>query len=320
MSLSDRLRVWPTLATLGAILLGVMPTLTCRAGMIETAQAKMAQVFCLRTTVNPSVVRYSTGVQVRAERLLTVWHEIQEARQIDAFTHDGLRSPTNLLHYDEELDLALLEIAPRAGKTVLNDEEPRPDDPVFIIGCPVGLRHFFRLGKISDSHEKPGGDTRLEMDLLIKEGDIGAPVFDREGRLVGLIGGNAGSDPQTAWAIPASTLGKFLLRSGFSADEIYALSYDAIETLILAGRRNMEPLLTARLKADPSDYRPYPLLALISESKQNYTIALDYLLKAAERAPRQRSIFQSLCRIYERLQAEAAAKRSCRYAETLTTD
>lgn len=287
------------------------------AGPLDRVTAQVPRVFCLRARVSPLTYRYATGVQVAPARMLTVWHEVEGVEAIEAFTHDGLRSPAQVLASDDALDLALLEIAPRPGAVKLNDWPVKANEPIFIIGCPEGAAHTVRMGRVGNPRILLAERDLLELTLTIHRGDSGAPVFDGQGHLVGLIQGYREEDQAVAYAIPADVLLRFLVRAGLAEENLSALSRQKVEALVSEGADGVADLLHSRQRAAPGDPWPYLMLGLWYQRRGGAREALTALLEAAERGPRQERVFQALCEVYRTLGWQDAARRSCHYADRL---
>ena len=101
------------------------------------------------------------------------------------------------LYCSDELDIAILPLPPilKSFMTPLRAEEWRPvleGDPVTIIGYPfycTGDKMSQKSGKISQVKSRFGHQL-YAVDVSIKEGESGGPVFNDRGRVIGLVRSN----------------------------------------------------------------------------------------------------------------------------------
>ncbi len=281
----------------------------------QLAGEKLPVVYCLETDVRHARHRFGTGIQILPGTMLTVWHEIEGGKRIEVFSNDNLRSPARLLEYDPTLDLALLEIAPRTGKVLVNEVSLQRGSEVVAIGCPLGGDQTPHAGIILDSGKNIEGVDLVELSMPVAKGDSGAPLFDGQGFLVGLIRGYAVGDEDVSYAIPAGDIVRFLAKAGVPVDEV--VTYSDIRKLIEQGADEAEVLLLAHTAKRQADYRPYLLLGLYYEGREEYPRALTWLIEAAERDTHRVEIFEGLCRLYSRIKFTDAETHSCAYAKRL---
>lgn len=65
-------------------------------------------------------------------------------------------------------------------------DEPRQGQPVFMFGNPAGQQDFIRRGYVAGTN-----GPVIFVDMMIGHGDSGAAVFDRRGRVIGVVTGYA---------------------------------------------------------------------------------------------------------------------------------
>ena len=128
-----------------------------------------------------------------------------------------------LIAYDRS-DLALLKIegadvsADAIGQLRKADDEPRALEPVLSLGFPGGVENI----ELSEAKvtPRPGHVTRvqntIEVDIGVDPGNSGGPVFDLEGRIIGVTTRRAGAS--LANCIPASAINRLIMSSGATPD------------------------------------------------------------------------------------------------------
>jgi len=144
--------------------------------------------------------------------VVTNYHVVKGAEEITVTMDDGSRHPATLRGYDEKTDLALLEIdGENLPYVAFGDSDAvRVGDWIVAIGNPFGLGGSATTGIVSargrDIRSGPFDDF-LQIDAPINSGNSGGPLFDLEGKVIGVNtaifspnGGNIG----IGFAIPAT--------------------------------------------------------------------------------------------------------------------
>jgi len=89
------------------------------------------------------------------------------------------------------VDLALIKLnrVPRKAKvmTFVDFDDVRIGEQVFVIGNSLGDGTCITSGIVSDKRRKIGGHTVLMTDCAINGGNSGGPIFNSEGRVIGVI-------------------------------------------------------------------------------------------------------------------------------------
>ncbi|WP_309112638.1 trypsin-like peptidase domain-containing protein [Saccharothrix sp.] len=173
--------------------------------------------------VAPSVVTIRTaagvgsGVVFRSDVVLTNAHVVGEERRVEVQYADGEASPAIVLAVDTVTDLAVVR-TDRKGLPVaeFHEELPRPGDPAWAIGSPLGFENTVTAGIVSGLHrEIPGAASRaralvdlIQTDAPISPGNSGGALLDARGRVIGIneayIPPGAGA-VSLGFAIPAAT-------------------------------------------------------------------------------------------------------------------
>lgn len=168
----------------------------------------------LLDAVCPAVVRIEAGelfgsgiiFSMRQEEilLLTNRHMIEPAQPVVIF-QDGIRAEAEVIGYSEKYDLVFLRVSlsdlgyytVERYRYVRYDEtefrELRPGDDLFILGSadyPAGNLFYGIVGNCSVYMEDFGTEM-LWAYCEVKPGMSGSGVFDKDGRLIGMVcGGN----------------------------------------------------------------------------------------------------------------------------------
>jgi len=139
-------------------------------------------------------------------------HVIGDADEITVTLKDGSEMDAELLGTDEKTDLAVLRIETDAALPAVawgDSDKARVGDWVLAVGNPFGLGGTATVGIVSARGRDIGAgpyDDFIQVDAPINSGNSGGPLFDQDGRVIGVNtaifspnGGNVG----IGFAIPA---------------------------------------------------------------------------------------------------------------------
>jgi len=140
-----------------------------------------------------------SGLVVSAEgKIVTNYHVIDKAEQIQVVLDDKSRHEATVLLRDKLTDLAVLQIQvkkPLAFATFADSEQARVGQWVLAVGNPYGLDRTVSFGIISGKGRYiPGANESglaplndfLQTDALIDPGSSGGPLVDLQGRVLGI--------------------------------------------------------------------------------------------------------------------------------------
>lgn len=129
--------------------------------------------------------------------ILTNYHVVSGADEIEVTLDDGSTLPATMVGSDPGNDLALIRINPPSGGLTaarLGDSgKLRVGDPVYAIGNPFGLEATFTEGIVSALGRtySPGTGTRplrnmIQTDAAVNPGNSGGPLANCYGEVVGI--------------------------------------------------------------------------------------------------------------------------------------
>lgn len=210
-----------------------------------------------------------SGFIISADGLVvTNNHVIEGADEILVFMTDGTRHVAELVGADEKTDLAVLRID--AGDDLIfvefgDSDTAEVGDWVMAIGNPFGLGGSVTLGIVSarnrDINSGPY-DNFIQTDAAINQGNSGGPLFDMDGKVVGIntaIISRSGGGLGIGFAVPGNLAHSVILqlaefgetRRGWLGVGIQDVSEDIALSL---GRDDTQGALVVEVtEAGPSD-------------------------------------------------------------------
>lgn len=126
--------------------------------------------------------------------LLTSWHVIEGARQIEVVLNDGTKMAAKYVGHDKAVDLAVLKIKGEGGDMCPavqfgDSDAVRVGEVAIAIGSPFSLQSSVTVGHVSQKGRRvqilPYEDF-IQTDAAINEGNSGGPLIDVDGRLIGI--------------------------------------------------------------------------------------------------------------------------------------
>ena len=144
--------------------------------------------------------------------LVTNHHVVEGAEKITVRLNDKREFPARVIGSDPQSDIALLKIDARDLPTVaIGDADSlKVGQWVFAIGAPFGLERTATKGIVSALGRSLPNDTYvpfIQTDVPINPGNSGGPLFDLNGKLVGVnsqIFSRSGGYMGLSFAIPAN--------------------------------------------------------------------------------------------------------------------
>ena len=186
--------------------------------------------------------------------IVTNNHVIKDAQDIRVTFHDDVTIPAEIIGTDEKTDLALLKVTTEKKLTAVtfgDSDVLRVGDWIVAIGNPFGLGGTVTAGIVSarqrDINSGPYDDY-IQTDASINRGNSGGPMFDTEGKVIGIntaIFSPSGGSVGIGFAIP-SALAKPVIdqliayghtRRGWMGVRIQNVTEEIAESLGLSGVR-----------------------------------------------------------------------------------
>jgi S1-C subfamily serine protease len=144
--------------------------------------------------------------------VLTNYHVIADARQVEVTMHNRKKYKATVIGTDPTHDLAVIQIqAPNLTPAVLGDSKNlQVGQKVYAIGNPFGLAGTMTRGIVSSIRpvKEPNGatiDDAIQTDAAINPGNSGGPLMNGHGEVIGIntmILSSVGQNAGIGFAIP----------------------------------------------------------------------------------------------------------------------
>ena len=162
----------------------------------------------------------SGAVIDKSGHILTNFHVVDRARQVQVTLSDGTSYPASLVGTDPPSDIAVLRIDAPANLlfpvTFGSSTGLLVGQNVYAIGNPFGLDRTLTTGVISSLNRTLPRRTRrgmmksiIQIDAAINPGSSGGPLLDSQARMIGMntaIASRTGESAGVGFAIPVNTV------------------------------------------------------------------------------------------------------------------
>lgn len=122
-------------------------------------------------------------------KVVTNYHVIEGAKKIFIKTYDKKKyEVTTILGYDEDLDLAILQLDEDYDSLTLSQDEVEGGEEVYTFGSPLGLTGTMSKGMVSTASRKIDGEEAefIQIDAPISPGNSGGPLVNACGEVIGI--------------------------------------------------------------------------------------------------------------------------------------
>lgn len=192
-------------------------------------------------------------------------HVIERADKILVKLSDGREYKAEVIGRDNKTDLALIKIKPGNSLPVVeigDSEKLRVGEWVIAIGNPFGLEQTVTAGIVSAKGRVIGAgpyDNFIQTDASINPGNSGGPLFNMEGKVIGVNTAIVTQGQGIGFAIPSSMAKNILpdlktkgkVTRGWMGISVQDVTEDIAKSLKLSQRSGA--LISEVFKGDPAD-------------------------------------------------------------------
>ena len=192
-------------------------------GMYKSPRAagfdrQSGRVILVRNVKAAAYNRSGAGVIIDPSGIIiTNGHIIDKANKIKITFFDNRAWPAEVLLVVHNLDLGFLKVnmdAPLPAVVIADSDKLQLGDEIITVGNSEFLKQTVSGGKIKGLGKRQGQNPNqtdlIQTTINLYKGDSGGPLFDYEGRLIGLMTAAEGAHDHSSFAVPANKISKYL--------------------------------------------------------------------------------------------------------------
>ncbi|MCD7826985.1 MAG: S1C family serine protease, partial [Clostridiales bacterium] len=162
-------------------------------------------------------------------QVVTNYHVIDDATEITVTDYSGnTYTVTQILAYDEDMDIAVLKVDAETTAAVLNKGLPETGDTIYTLGSSKSLTDTFSDGIVSNPArviEEVNPDMEyIQITAPISNGNSGGPLINNKGEVIGINSMGYTSGQNINFAIPVKYLDELDYSNPLTIDEFVQLS------------------------------------------------------------------------------------------------
>ncbi len=183
-----------------------------RGGEIPAHLFRVDSVVCLSAVSGNSSIQFSGFVADQSGLILSTAHDLDQVTDIGVMTSDGRKRPGRVIRKDRKQDLVLIRTAERFSSALsVSDGRIRlkKGERIYVLTCAEGERKIL-TGLVSGPVTLQGNLLLWQVEMDTPRGSSGSPVFDRDGKLLGIIKGRYRGNSSIGFLIPLETVAAFL--------------------------------------------------------------------------------------------------------------
>ena len=194
----------PVLRLCGFLILSFVAGCATTGRNVLPLPALITSVQASVVTLYDSSQSVGAGFFVHGDGLIVTNAHLVGRPGLVAQAADGSRHAIRVLRVDEELDIAICQIAASDFPALeLRSSPATVGEAALAIGNPFGLGPTASLGIVSAEPRSIGKTYRLQTDASINPGNSGGPLVDRQGRVIGVVNARARLGQGVGFAVPA---------------------------------------------------------------------------------------------------------------------
>lgn len=182
---------------------------------IKNSQNALIKNFKEDQSINQENVwasKYSgTGFSIHKDGyLVTNYHVVEDAQEIMVEDPEGVHYPAFVIAFDNKADIAILKIQDTTYQStfdilpyILSDQSASLAEPIFSLGFPINSL-VYHEGYISGQEGFNEEVDAYLLELTSDPGQSGAPVFNKNGAIIGMITGKQNNTQGKTYAIHMS--------------------------------------------------------------------------------------------------------------------
>lgn len=181
------------------------------AETVNKVQQSLVQIKGEEGNIGAGTIWHSDGLIITNAHVVMGQHQ---ASNFEVVLQDGAHYPAQILVADEKLDIAALaiEASDLPAIEIGNSADLQPGEWLMAIGHPWGVLDAITAGVVIGTGDKlpeaPSEQDWIALDMKMRPGHSGGPLFNQAGEIVGINTMIQG--PEVSFAVPVDVVKQFL--------------------------------------------------------------------------------------------------------------
>jgi tetratricopeptide (TPR) repeat protein len=273
--------------------------------------------------VSPAIVYITTKTLAEEEFLgsgfildsdgviVTNYHVIRDAKEINVKMRDGAIYPVNyIIYYDANRDLCLFKIDARNLPVIpLGDSNAlQIGEKIYVIGNPLGLEYTFSDGMLSGMRDFQSVKL-LQFTAPISPGNSGGPILNSQGQAIGVVTSFMKEGQNLNFALAINEVKPFITTTPKMSFKQFVESVSQADYYIMQGfnyelqgdHQQALSFYRKALEINPNSAKAYNGLGYVYDSLGQYQEAISYYEKALQIDPSYATAYNNLAFAYGNL-------------------
>ena len=162
-----------------------------------------------------------SGFAIGENCIVTNAHVLGSPEHIVLTTYSGEQYNAVLVGMDETLDVAVVSVLDAKFDYLKIQDYKAMDtgDDVYAVGAPKSMAYTLTKGVISSKEREISGQTYIQTDAAVNEGNSGGPLMNDKGDVIGINTLKMSDSEGIGLAIPMNVVCNFVKSLGIKVDE-----------------------------------------------------------------------------------------------------
>lgn len=180
------------------------------------AEAVYESIFVISTDSS-----LGSGFAIGNNVIVTNAHVIEDSRYVNVTTYESKKYTAEIYALDNEIDIAVLLVdgADFVPLKIGKEDSIKIGEDIYTVGAPNSMAYTLTKGVISAKDRNVSGQTYIQIDAAINQGNSGGPLLNDFGEVLGINTLKLSNSEGIGLAIPISRVVSYLTKIGIVFDE-----------------------------------------------------------------------------------------------------
>lgn len=182
-------------------------------GVPALVLSQTESVVCVKAKAEGDLIQFSGFIIDQEGFVLSTAHDLKDVQVITVLLNNGEELQGHLVKMDPGRDLSLIRVPFHFNSSIRLAEgrdRIKIGEKIYLVGCPLNQQRGISSGIIDGPLRQMSHLPLWQMNMEIRPGHSGSPVFNGAGNLVGVVKGRYRGTDYVGFMIPLDTITEFL--------------------------------------------------------------------------------------------------------------